>query len=403
MTEPDIAKLASAVSPLNTYVLNLKLSDPAQAPAFASRYSTSSPAGPFFNTWEDSLPGTGCWSRTSRPSWCPALCSSACSRSPPWPSWSGAGWPNTTRRVGLLKAAGATPGLVAATFLAQNLALALIAAVAGLAAGWLAAPLLTSPGAALVGTPGAPSLTPLMVAGVVALALAVALASTLVPAIRAARSSTVSALADAARTPKRRGGLISLSRRLPVPVLFGLRLAARRPRRALLSAASIAVTVAGIVAVLAFHATVTGNFRAGFRRAGQPGHQPGRADAGGDHRHDGRPGGRQRHLHRLGGRPRRTALLGHRPFPGHHARGKTASSLLTTQLLPALAGALFGIPVGIALYGAVQQGGSRAGLPAGVDPPPGARNLLAVAALTAVPAKISTRQPIAQILQSETA
>ena len=102
-----------------------------------------------------------------------------------------------------------------------------------------------------------------MVAGVVALALAVALASTLVPAIRAARSSTVSALADAARTPKRRGVLISLSRRLPVPVLFGLRLAARRPRRALLSAASIAVTVAGIVAVLAFHATVNGELPGG--------------------------------------------------------------------------------------------------------------------------------------------
>jgi putative ABC transport system permease protein len=91
-----------------------------------------------------------------------------------------------------------------------------------------------------------------MVVGVVAVALAVALASTLVPAIRAARSSTVSALADAARSPRRRGTLISLSRRLPVPLQFGLRLVARRPRRALLSAASIAVTVAGIVAVLAF-------------------------------------------------------------------------------------------------------------------------------------------------------
>lgn len=45
-----------------------------------------------------------------------------------------------------------------------------------------------------------------------------------------------------------------ISRRLPVPALFGLRLVARRPRRALLGAASVAVTTTGIVTVLAFHA-----------------------------------------------------------------------------------------------------------------------------------------------------
>jgi putative ABC transport system permease protein len=42
------------------------------------------------------------------------------------------------RRVGLLKAVGGTPGLVAAVLLAENLFLALIAAAAGLAAGRLA-------------------------------------------------------------------------------------------------------------------------------------------------------------------------------------------------------------------------------------------------------------------------
>ena len=39
-----------------------------------------------------------------------------------------------------------------------------------------------------------------------------------------------------------------------MPTLFGLRLVARKPRRALLSAASIAVTITGIVTMLAFHA-----------------------------------------------------------------------------------------------------------------------------------------------------
>ena len=50
-----------------------------------------------------------------------------------------------TRRVGLLKATGGTPGLVAATFLAENLFLALVAAFAGLLVGWLAAPLFPIP------------------------------------------------------------------------------------------------------------------------------------------------------------------------------------------------------------------------------------------------------------------
>ena len=173
-----------------------------------------------------------------------------------------------TRGVGLLKAAGGTPGLIAATFLAENLVLALVAGAAGLAIGWLAAPLLTSPGAALVGAAGAASLTPLMVVAVLGVALVVALASTLARAIRAARSSTVGALADSARPPRRHGALIRASSRLPVPAMFGLRLAARRPRRALLSAASIAITVCGIVAVLAFHATVNRTVAGGSRAEG---------------------------------------------------------------------------------------------------------------------------------------
>ena len=45
-----------------------------------------------------------------------------------------------------------------------------------------------------------------------------------------------------------------LSARLPIPLLLGLRVAARRPRRMVLAVASIAVTVAGIVAALSAHA-----------------------------------------------------------------------------------------------------------------------------------------------------
>jgi putative ABC transport system permease protein len=240
-----------------------------------------------------------------------------------------------------------------------------------------------------------------MVAGVVALALAVALASTLVPAIRAARSSTVSALADAARTPKRRGVLISLSRRLPVPVLSGLRLAARRPRRALLSAASIAVTVAGIVAVLAFHATVNGELPGGSSR-GLANPVISRDEqmlavitvmlvilaavnaiftawaAMLDARHA------SALMRALGASPR-----------------QVSAGLAAAQVLSALPGAILGAPLGIALFKAV------AGI--GAFPPAWwliaavLGTLLVVAGLTTIPARIGARQSAAEILQAETA
>lgn len=259
MTEPDVVKLTPAANPLIGYTLNLKLTDPEQAPAFAVRYSSDSPAGPGFSTWEDLASWYGLLITDEQAVLLPGAVLLTLLAIATVAVLAGSRLAGYTRRVGLLKAAGGTPGLIAATFCAENLVLAAIAGAMGLAGGWLAAPLLTNPGAALVGAPGAPSLTPLMIAGVMALALAVALVSTLVPAIRAARTSTVRALADTARTPRRHGALIGLSRRLPASALFGLRLAARRPRRALLSAASITVTVTGIVAVLAFHATVSGS------------------------------------------------------------------------------------------------------------------------------------------------
>ena len=52
------------------------------------------------------------------------------------------------RRVGLLKAVGATPSFVAAVLLLEHLALALSAAAAGLLISWMAAPLLQAPGPA---------------------------------------------------------------------------------------------------------------------------------------------------------------------------------------------------------------------------------------------------------------
>jgi ABC-type lipoprotein release transport system permease subunit len=230
------------------------------------------------------------------------------------------------------------------------------------------------------------------VAGV---ALAVAVAATLVPAIRAARTSTVLALADAARPPRRTAWLIALSTRLPVPLLLGLRIAGRRPRRTVLGLLSIAITVSGLVAALAAHAELVDGSSNGVRveRLNQVlltititlvalaavnalfVTWATALDA--------------RHSSAL------TRALGATPR-------QVAAALAAAQLLPAFAGSLLGIPGGLALLAAVDPDGATM-------PPlwqllavvPG--TVLVVAALTAVPARIGAHRPVAEILQSELA
>jgi putative ABC transport system permease protein len=401
-TEPDARALGSAQAPLS-YFLNLKLEDPAAAPAFASRYGDNpSPGAPGLIPWQAIQAGSGLLvqdeqSVLSPGAWLTGLLAIATVA-----VLVGGRMAERTRRVGLLKAVGGTPETVAATLLAENLTLALIAGAAGLAIGWLAAPLVASPGAALVGVPGTPSLTPDIAAEVVTVALAVALAATLVPAVRGARTSTVSALADAARRPRRHGTLIGLSRRLPVPLLLGLRLMARRPRRALLSAASVAVTATGIVAVLAFHTTVH------LRSAGLAG---GLSNPVVDRD--------EQMLTILTVVLVALAVLNAicaawaTVLDSRHASAlaralgatppQVTEAIAAAQVLPTVPGALLGIPLGIGLFAAAAQG-------AGVVVPPASwlaaavlGTLVAVAALAVIPAWVGTRRPVSPVLQSETA
>jgi putative ABC transport system permease protein len=399
--QADARRLATAATPPN-YVMNLKLADPAQAPAFAGRFDNNPNSTVNLMPWQtirdaDALLVTDEQQVLTVGSWLLGLLAVASVA-----VFAGGRMAEQTRRVGLLKAVGGTPGLVAAVLLTENLVLALIAAAAGLAAGWLAAPLFTSPGAGLIGTPDAPSLTLATAKVVVAVALAVALAATLIPALRAARTSTVAALADAARAPRRRGWLIAISARLPVPLLLGLRLAGRRPRRAVLSAASIAVTVTGIVAVLAFHAT------AGERRFGG---SSGLTD----------PVAvrdsqvllvitvalvalaalnaifttwaavlEARHSSAL------TRALGATPQ-------QVSAGFSAAQLLSALPGAIVGVPLGIELFRAANRAGILTIPPAWWLIAAVLGTLLVVAGLTTIPARIGARRPAAEILQSETA
>jgi len=401
LTQADARALATG--PL-AYVLNLTLANPAGAQALATRYDNARAHTdkPVLTSWQDLRAADAFMAQDAQRilmagSWVLGVLAVATVA-----VLVAGRMAERTRRVGLLKAVGGTPGLVAAVLLAENLVLALAAAGAGLGAGWLAAPLLTSPGAGLAGTPGAPSLTLPDAGLVVAVALAVALAATLVPAIRAARTSTVSALADAARAPRRRAWVTAASAWLPVPLLLGTRLAARRPRRAALGAASIAVTVTGIVAVLAYHA-----------HAGQ------QSDAGSGGLPNPLLGHDQQILFVV------TAVLGALAglnaivtawatvLDARHssalarALGATpqqvSAGISVAQVLPALPGAVAGIPLGIGLFAVASSDG-------GVTVPPAwwlaaavLGTLVAVAALTAVPAWAGTRRPAAEILQAETA
>ena len=405
LTEADVRSLTTASDSLS-YVMNLKLADPGSAQAFVDANPPESLDAPRLQSWESIRDEATEVARDAQilllvGAWLLGLLAVA--------SVSvlvGGRLADQTRRVGLLKAVGGTPGLVAAVLLAEYVLVAIVAAAAGLAVGSLTAPLLTGSSAGLIGSAGRPSMTMSTVGLVTAVALGVAVVATFAPAVRAARSSTVDALADSARPPRRTGWLIAISARLPVPLLLALRVAARRPRRVVLGVVSIAITVSGIFVAVVLNAFLTA----------QP--LPGGYDDAQvellrqvllvvmvillslaavnatfitwatvlDNRHS-------------------SALaraLGATP-------GEVGAALAAAQVLPTLAGALLGVfPGGFALFHAINAitGGNsdRATLPSlwqrlAVV----LATVLVVAVLTAVPARLGGRRPVTETLQAELA
>jgi putative ABC transport system permease protein len=299
------------------------------------------------------------------------------------------------RRVGLLKAVGAGPGTVALVHLAEYLVIGLGAAFAGLAAGWFAAPALFANSAGFVGGVGVRPPPGTAVAAVV-LALTIAATAALVPVVRAAATDTVDALADSASPPHRRRWRILLSRRLPVALLIGVRINARRPRRARLVTANTLITTTAIAALLTEMARDHDPFLAA---------EPGLSDL---------PDPKDAsvvHAMLLVFAvvcllalvntivSTWTAVLDARhPLAVARALGATPGQagmgLALTQVLPALPGALVGIPMGFQLYSTFSR----------PDPVPAPAwwmaaaalgVLAAVVALTAVPAFAVARRPVA--------
>ncbi len=403
LTQSDARSLAPQAESVS-YVLNLKLDDPAEASAFVDTYLPSgrspdviSADGPSLQSWQQIRDQIAADLERneqqvllvgSRLLTLLAVASVAV--------LVGSRMADQTRRVGLLKAVGGTPSLVAAVLLAEYVVVALLAAAAGLAAGWLAAPMLTDTGAGLLGSAGAPSLTMSTVAMVTAVALGVAVAATFVPAVRAARTSTVRALADSARAPRRTAWLIAVSARLPVPLLLGLRIAARRPRRVVLGVVSIAITVCGIVAALAAGADPALVEDRGSSIKGEGMDQvllvititlvalaavnaifitwATALDA--------------KHSSAL------ARALGATPQ-------QVSTGLSAAQVLPALAGAILGIPGGLALFAAVSDETTNPPLWQLLAVIP--VTALVVAALTTIPARMGGRRPAAEVLQAELA
>lgn len=388
LTRSAVAGLAGSGAPL-AYLLNLKLADPAQAPAFVAQH-------PFTFTWQSIQSAINALIGIEQVAlgvggWLLGLLALA-----GLGVLAGRRMTEQSKRVGLLKAVGATPATVAVVLLVEQLTLAVGAATAGLLAGWLIAPLLTGTGAGLLGAPGAPSISVPAVIIIAVIAVAVAAISSLVPAIRAARTSTVSALADTPRVPSRRPLVIAVSARLPVPLLLALRQLSRRPRRALLNTASITTTVTGIVAILASHAhTPIANLTISNLK-----------------------------LDRFNELTAiitvmlvilaavnttfigwATAADGRFSSALERALGATAgqvtAGLSMAALLPALPGAIIGIPLGITVYHLLASGTPLAVPPAWQLAGVFLATLLAVTVLTAIPSRLGARRSPAQVLQTE--
>jgi putative ABC transport system permease protein len=155
-----------------------------------------------------------------------------------------------TRRVGLLKTVGATPLQIALVLLSETLLLTLGGALVGLAAGSLLAPSFASTTTGLLGNSASASIDGADAVLVTALALILASAATLLPALRAARASTIRMLIPQIAPPHRRRWLATATRSVPPPLSLALRVVTRRTRRVVLNAGGLTISVAMIVAAL---------------------------------------------------------------------------------------------------------------------------------------------------------
>jgi putative ABC transport system permease protein len=187
--------------------------------------------------------------------------------------------------------------------------------------------------------------------------------------------------------------------------LFGLRIVARRPRRALLTAANMAVSVTGLVAAVAFHTSVEGKFSAAAQSGLTSG---GLSDPVID-----------RDMQMLTVitvmivmlsllnalfTTWATVLDARRASATMRAIGarvqQVTRGLVVAQMLSALPGAIVGVGLGLLLFKAAVKGnGTLPSVPLLLVVVIG--TLMTVAVLTTVPAQIGVRQSVSEVLSAE--
>ncbi len=395
LTEPDARSLATSSEPL-TYTLDIRLTHPAEAQSFMNSHGFA------WTSWQQIADQDSKMVNNERlvlfvGSWLLGLLALASMA-----VLVGGRIVDQSRRVGLLKAIGATPALVSVVLLGELVILTVVASGVGLVIGWLVTPFLTRPSfySGLVGksaTP-APSLSTALI--VVVGALLVIVLSSFPLAIRASRQSTVESLADVARAPKRRSSLIAISTHLPGSLLFGVRHVARRSRRAVLSGASVAVTVTAITTILIYRSSSNAQVPGALHGLNAPAADPVSQimavlsialltlatvnaifiavatvlDA------------------------RRTSALA-RALGATPRQVSFATS--AAQLLPALPGAILGIPLGVGLYIAVSNGGVVTMPPILILVGVVALAVVAVSILAAIPSYVGAHRPVAEVFGAD--
>lgn len=164
----------------------------------------------------------------------------------------------SARRTALLRTLGVTPREARALHVAQQVALAMVAALTGCAAAVALAPRVIGPSAAALGVQARlPAATTVLV--VVLVLVVVAAVSGLLATRSASRSSTITALDNAVSS--RAFGSSGLGGRadragLGIAAVLGLRSLAARPQRTLLAATGIALSAAAAVACAGMDATL---------------------------------------------------------------------------------------------------------------------------------------------------
>ncbi len=399
-TRHQASTLASSREPVVLFEY-LRLHDPGAAPAFAQRYGAGGPpAGrPQLDPWQEIAARQAEQLANERAAVVFGSTLLVILALATLVVLVGGRMSEEVRRVGTLKAAGAGPGFVAGLLLTSYLAIGLAGAAVGLAAGQLLTPTLVGISAGLLGRQGTTTMSPADAAAVIGSILAIVALATILPAWRAARTSTVQALGNRGHNPRRHHLVVALSSRLPAAGLLGLRLVARRPRRAVLTILSVGVAVcAGVVVLFA-----------------QSSLQAERGNAGG-------PADPQvAQLHTVTTAltlllavmaavnllfvTRASAVDARRVLAVARAVGVTpteaAAAFGLGQLLPAVAGLALGGAAGFALFHALASSSHPPAPPTAQLAGLALATLGATLALTAVPARLEGRRPLAETLREQ--